>query len=59
MKLRTAILILLASAGATFADPMIENAQQALKDQGFYYGEITGNKDRYAFYVNGSGAISY
>ena len=45
MNLRTAVLILLTSAGATLADPIIENAQQALKDQGFYYGEITGNKD--------------
>lgn len=27
------------------ADPQIESVQQALKDQGFYYGEITGSKD--------------
>jgi N-acetylmuramoyl-L-alanine amidase len=27
------------------ADQTIESAQQALKDQGFYYGEITGRKD--------------
>ena len=39
------MLVLLVSAGAVLADPMIENVQQALKDQGFYYGEITGNKD--------------
>lgn len=45
MKLRTAVLMLLIPVGALFADPMIENVQQALKDEGFYYGEITGNKD--------------
>jgi peptidoglycan hydrolase-like protein with peptidoglycan-binding domain len=39
------ILILLVPVGALLADPMIENVQQALKEQGFYYGEITGNKD--------------
>ena len=27
------------------ADPVVESVQQALKDQGFYYGEITGQKD--------------
>ena len=27
------------------ADPQIAAVQQALKDQGFYYGEITGTKD--------------
>src|SRR5256884_9504672 len=27
------------------ADQMTQNVQQALKDQGFYYGEITGKKD--------------
>jgi peptidoglycan hydrolase-like protein with peptidoglycan-binding domain len=45
MKLRTTVLILLASVGVMFADPKIEGVQQALKDEGFYYGEITGNKD--------------
>jgi peptidoglycan hydrolase-like protein with peptidoglycan-binding domain len=45
MKLRIAILVLLASAGALWADQAIQNVQQALKDQGFYYGEITGTKD--------------
>lgn len=44
MKLRTLVVVLLSSA-TVLADPLIENAQQALKDQGFYYGEITGNKD--------------
>jgi peptidoglycan hydrolase-like protein with peptidoglycan-binding domain len=45
MKLRIAILILLASIGSVWADQAIQNVQQALKDQGFYYGEITGTKD--------------
>jgi peptidoglycan hydrolase-like protein with peptidoglycan-binding domain len=45
MKVGMAVLTLIASVGVLFADPMIENVQQALKDQGFYYGEITGNKD--------------
>src|SRR6201982_3539115 len=45
MRLRIAILILLTSIGPLWADQAIQNVQQALKDQGFYYGEITGNKD--------------
>jgi peptidoglycan hydrolase-like protein with peptidoglycan-binding domain len=45
MKLRTAILVLLVPVGVLFADPVIESVQQALKDEGFYYGEVTGNKD--------------
>ena len=45
MKLQTAVLILILSAGALFADPKIESVQQALKDEGFYYGDVTGNKD--------------
>lgn len=27
------------------ADPLMESVQRALKDRGFYYGEITGQKD--------------
>jgi peptidoglycan hydrolase-like protein with peptidoglycan-binding domain len=45
MKLRTAFLILVVPVGTLFADPKMESVQQALKDEGFYYGEITGNKD--------------
>ena len=45
MKLRIVVLGVLASAGLVMADPAIENVQQALKDQGFYYGEVTGQKD--------------
>jgi peptidoglycan hydrolase-like protein with peptidoglycan-binding domain len=45
MKLRIAVLIVFASIGVLSADQAIQNVQQALKDQGFYYGEITGEKD--------------
>ncbi len=45
MKLRITVLVLLASVGLLSADQAIQNVQQALKDQGFYYGEITGAKD--------------
>lgn len=45
MKLRIAALLLLVSAGIVRADQTVENVQQALKDQGFYYGEVTGQKD--------------
>ena len=45
MKLWIAILVLLVSVGPLLADQAIQNVQQALKDQGFYYGEITGTKD--------------
>jgi len=46
MKLRIAVVVLVAAlvAGA-MADQVVQNVQQALKDQGFYYGEVTGNKD--------------
>src|SRR5438876_11273939 len=27
------------------ADPTVQQAQQALKEQGFYYGEVTGQKN--------------
>jgi len=45
MKLRLVAVVLLGLAGSLRADQSIENVQQALKDQGFYYGEITGQKD--------------
>jgi peptidoglycan hydrolase-like protein with peptidoglycan-binding domain len=45
MKIRTALFILLASAALLPADQVIENVQQALKDQGFYYGEVNGEKN--------------
>src|SRR5881392_4065941 len=46
MKLLIAVVVLVAAlvAGAR-ADQVVQNVQQALKDQGFYYGDITGTKD--------------
>jgi len=45
MRIKIAILILIVSVAATRADQSIESVQQALKEQGFYYGEITGEKN--------------
>ena len=42
MKAKIAALIFIGSLMVARADQMIERVQQALKDQGFYYGEITG-----------------
>ncbi len=42
MKAKVAALIFIGSIALVRADQMIESVQQALKDQGFYYGEITG-----------------
>jgi peptidoglycan hydrolase-like protein with peptidoglycan-binding domain len=42
MKAKVAALIFLGSVALTRADQTIESVQQALKDQGFYYGEVTG-----------------
>jgi peptidoglycan hydrolase-like protein with peptidoglycan-binding domain len=42
MKAEVAALIFLGSVALMQADQRIESVQQALKDQGFYYGEITG-----------------
>jgi peptidoglycan hydrolase-like protein with peptidoglycan-binding domain len=42
MKAKIAALIFIGSLMVARADPMIESVQQALKDQGFYYGEVTG-----------------
>jgi peptidoglycan hydrolase-like protein with peptidoglycan-binding domain len=42
MKAKIAALIFIGSALLGRADQMIESVQQALKDQGFYYGEVTG-----------------
>src|SRR5207237_469705 len=42
MKAKIAALICIGSLMLARADQMIESVQQALKDQGFYYGEITG-----------------
>jgi peptidoglycan hydrolase-like protein with peptidoglycan-binding domain len=46
MKVPLSVLAFLATMIVSVrADALIENVQQALKDQGFYYGEITGTKD--------------
>ncbi len=46
--MKTAVLVLALLFGvlvSAHADPQIASAQQALKDQGFYYGAVTGTKD--------------
>src|ERR1700731_675307 len=46
MKLRITVVVLLAAlAAGARADQVVQSVQQALKDQGFYYGEVTGEKD--------------
>src|SRR4051812_9022997 len=47
MKRKFIVLALafLACSSMAFADPSIASAQQKLKDEGFYYGEINGEKD--------------
>jgi peptidoglycan hydrolase-like protein with peptidoglycan-binding domain len=42
MKAKIAALIFIGSLALARADQTIESVQQVLKDQGFYYGEITG-----------------
>lgn len=42
MKIKIAVLIVIGSTLLTRADQLVEHVQQALKDQGFYYGEING-----------------
>ncbi|HZE13555.1 MAG TPA: peptidoglycan-binding domain-containing protein [Chthoniobacterales bacterium] len=44
-KLFLTALVLLAGLTAAWADSAIESAQQKLKDEGFYYGELNGKKD--------------
>jgi peptidoglycan hydrolase-like protein with peptidoglycan-binding domain len=41
----TSMLIVIASAAIALADQSIADVQRSLKDQGFYYGQITGQKD--------------
>src|SRR5439155_1610287 len=45
MRIRIAILILLGCAGVIRADQVVAEVQQALKDEGFYYGQINGEKN--------------
>jgi len=42
MKTKVVVLIFLGSVMLLRADQTIQSVQQTLKDQGFYYGEITG-----------------
>src|SRR6266508_5169119 len=42
MKAKVAALIFLGSVALMRADQTVEHVQQVLKDQGFYYGEVTG-----------------
>jgi peptidoglycan hydrolase-like protein with peptidoglycan-binding domain len=44
-KLIATALVFLAACSMAWADQATESAQKKLKDQGFYYGEITGKKD--------------
>ena len=45
MKTTVTAIVLLAGAALLWADDQTTNVQQALKEQGFYYGEITGEKN--------------
>lgn len=42
MKIKIAAVIFIGSMMLMHADQLVETVQQALKDQGFYYGEISG-----------------
>src|ERR1700692_4736352 len=42
MKIKIAVLIFIGSTMLMRADQLVESVQQALKDQGFYYGEVSG-----------------
>src|SRR5437667_6280795 len=42
MKSKIAALIFIGSLMLARADQLVESVQQALKDQGFYYGEVSG-----------------
>lgn len=46
MNSRIAVLaVFLGMLASLQADPVVQGVQQALKDEGFYYGEVTGQKD--------------
>jgi peptidoglycan hydrolase-like protein with peptidoglycan-binding domain len=38
-------IVALWAASAVRADPTTQSVQQALKDQGFYYGNVTGERN--------------
>src|SRR5437762_9393167 len=41
MKITTAVVIFMGSIMLVRADQLVESVQQALKDEGFYYGEVS------------------
>src|SRR5258707_31650 len=43
MKMTTAAVIFMGSMMLMRADQFVESVQQALKDEGFYYGEVNGD----------------
>ena len=43
MKIATAVVVLMGSMVLMRADQLVESVQQALKDEGFYYGEVNGD----------------
>jgi peptidoglycan hydrolase-like protein with peptidoglycan-binding domain len=45
MRIEIALAIFLGAITLAHADDTVAQAQQALKDQGFYYGEVTGEKN--------------
>jgi peptidoglycan hydrolase-like protein with peptidoglycan-binding domain len=45
MKIRIALAIFLGTIAIARADDTVAQAQQALKDQGYYYGQVTGEKN--------------
>src|SRR5438094_1547915 len=44
MKATITLLLAMCVAGVVRADQTTQSVQQALKDQGFYYGNVTGDK---------------
>jgi peptidoglycan hydrolase-like protein with peptidoglycan-binding domain len=42
MKITTAAVIFMGSMMLVWADQIVQSVQQALKDEGFYYGEVSG-----------------
>ena len=43
MKITIAAVIFMGSVMLMQADQLVESVQQALKDEGFYYGEVNGD----------------
>ena len=43
MKIATAAVIFIGAITVVCADQVVESVQQALKDEGFYYGEVNGD----------------